>query len=221
MSGGSGGRSNCRTEPSPEDWRHAHDYAWRYFELHAGQRLTLFNFFTVLTGFATAGIATTMQGSARFSILGIALGALLVLLSFVFWKLDQRAAFLVKHSEAIQELAEVELLPESARLIEAERKALLAAQSAGARIWRIWTFGDCFRLIFAVAALLGMVSAVLCGLRFAGVVDWNSPAATEVDKRGASPATAGPKPPASVHANSALPATGVAPSPPAKRNVSP
>lgn len=179
---------------SSEDWRRAHDHAWRYFELHAGQRLTLFNFFTVLTGFATAGIAATLQGSARFSILGVALGALLVLLSFVFWKLDQRAAFLVKHAEAVQKLAEAELLPEAARLVATEPTAFAAAQSADARFRRVWTFGASFRLIFGAAALFGTVSAVLCGFRFAGVVDWNPPAAAETIKGREVPAAAPPAP---------------------------
>lgn len=177
---------------SSGDWRRAHDHAWNYFELHAGQRLTLFNFFTVLTGFATAGIAATLQGSARFSILGVALGGLLVLLSFVFWKLDQRAAFLVKHAEAIQELAEVELLPEGGRTIAGEPTAMAAARSARSPLRRIWTFGTSFRLLFIAAAMFGMVSAVLCGVRFAGVVDWSPPATAGPTKPSAAQASGQP-----------------------------
>lgn len=164
-------------ESKSHDWERAHDHAWRYFELHAGQRLTVFNFFTVLTGFAAAGIAATLQGSARFSLLGVALGTLLALLSFVFWKLDQRAAFLVKHAEGVHKLTEVELLPAGARLVAEEPAALLEARQDRSPVGRIWTFGTSFRLIFVAAAIFGAISAILCGLRFAGLIEWNRPAA--------------------------------------------
>jgi hypothetical protein len=76
------------------------EHAWRYFELHANQRMTVFNFFLVLAGLAAAGLAAAVQGSPRFAVLGIVWGLLLALVSFVFWKLDQRASFFIKLAEA-------------------------------------------------------------------------------------------------------------------------
>lgn len=64
------------------------------------------SFFLFASGAIAAGLAATLQGTPRFSSLGIALGALLMLVSFIFWKLDQRVSFLIKHAE--QALAETE-----------------------------------------------------------------------------------------------------------------
>jgi len=82
-------------------------HAGRYFELHANQRMSVFNFFLALSGVVSAGLAALVQGSAHLIFLGILLGLLLVLVSFIFWKLDQRVSFLIKHAEdALSELEE-------------------------------------------------------------------------------------------------------------------
>ena len=75
------------------------DHAWRYFELHANQRMTVFNFFLVLVGLVAAGIATSRQGAQTLALLGVFLGLLLAFFSFIFWKLDQRVCFLMKQAE--------------------------------------------------------------------------------------------------------------------------
>src|SRR5262245_12493164 len=95
------------------------DHAWRYFESHATQRMALFNFFLVLAGLVAAGIATAVQASRALSFLGLSLGVLLTAVSFIFWKLDQRASALMKESE--KAAAELELdLPECARIFRKE-----------------------------------------------------------------------------------------------------
>lgn len=154
------------------EWQRAHDHAWRYFALHAGQRLTVFNFFTVLTGLTSAGIAAAMQGDRRFAIVGVALGILLTLLAIVFWKLDQRTAFLTKRAEDVAAQAEVQLLPVGAMIFADEPAALVDAQSGRWIAGRIWTFGSSFRLIFVAAMLFGVTSAAICGLRFTGAIEW-------------------------------------------------
>ncbi|MER9299983.1 hypothetical protein NKI38_26315 [Mesorhizobium sp. M0621] len=152
----------------------AWDRAWRYFELHAGQRMMMFNFFVVLSGLITAGVGTTMQGPPRLAILGILLGLLLMLLSFVFWKLDQRAAFLVKHSEAASVEIERQLLPPAARLFSSE-PASFRATTAGRSVSAPWTFGRSLRIAFAGMALIGAAAAVICGLRAGGTISWEAP----------------------------------------------
>ena len=59
----------------------------KYFEIHAAQRLTVFNFYIALSGTILAGIAAISQGSARFAFAGAVLGLLLAAISFVFLKL--------------------------------------------------------------------------------------------------------------------------------------
>ena len=79
-----------------EDYR---NHAWRYFELHANQRIAVFNFFLVLSGLIAAGLAAAVQAAGLLLVVGAVLGLLLALVSFIFWKLDQRTSFLIKHAE--------------------------------------------------------------------------------------------------------------------------
>ncbi|MGL4573889.1 MAG: hypothetical protein ACRCV9_03780, partial [Burkholderiaceae bacterium] len=150
----------------------AREHAWKYFELHANQRLAIFNFFLVLSGALAAGMAATLQGSQRFSSLGIALGVLLAFVSFLFWKLDQRVSFLIKHAEAA--LSEVEVLfPDAdARVFLQEPSKTVAAKQKSSVWTRHWTYGRVFRVLFCSMALVGISGSSLCGLRFFGFISW-------------------------------------------------
>ena len=81
-------------------------YAWDHFAYHAQQRQTVFNFFLLLIGGCVAAYSSTMgAGGGEYSYFRSFLGAVLVLASLVFWRLDQRNARLVKISEeALKEL---------------------------------------------------------------------------------------------------------------------
>jgi hypothetical protein len=147
------------------------NHAFKYFEVHASQRMTIFNFFTVLSGFVAAGLATALQGTAKLAVLGIGLGILLALLSFVFWKLDERTSFLVKHAErAIAEL-EALTLADSGRLFLTERDQSKSANGTS-HFRRLWTYGQCFRLMFGTMACTGCVGAILSALRAVNLFVW-------------------------------------------------
>ena len=150
----------------------AREHAWKYFELHAHQRIAVFNFFLVVSGALTAGMAATLQGSARFSGLGVALGILLALVSFLFWKLDQRVAFLVKHAEAGLTLIESYFPVSEAQLFLQEPRKTTEAQQHSSVWTRQWSYGRVFRFLFASMAAVGVCGSVLCGLRFLGHLVW-------------------------------------------------
>ena len=162
-----------------QDWERARDHVWGYFELHAGQRLTMFNFFVVLSGLVTAGLGATMQGSPHMAVLGIMLGVVLMLLSFVFWKLDQRSSFLVKHAEDAAIEIEKHLLPLAGQLF-AHEPARLQSIVAGRCLSGIWTFGRSLRFAFGGMAMVGAATAAICGLRAAEVLTWEQPKATSI-----------------------------------------
>ena len=148
------------------------EHAWRYFELHANQRISIFNYFLVVSGAIAAGLATTLQGTPRFASLGILLGGLLVLVSFVFWKLDQRSSFLIKLAEA--SLAEVEgVFPVSSAClfrVEPHNTDTVSAQSSW---WhRHWTYGKAFRFVYIVMAVFGVSGSVLSTLKFLCILSW-------------------------------------------------
>lgn len=155
-----------------EDWKSAIDHSWKYFELHAGQRMTVFNYFIVLSGIIVTGIAGTVQLPYRFSVLGTALGFTLSLLSFVFWKLDQRAAFLVKHAEAAHIVAESKLFQPGSRIFAEEPTAHERASEAQNILIRPWTFGRSFRLVFVVMGLIGVIASAVSTLRFLDKISW-------------------------------------------------
>ena len=77
------------------------EHAWKYFELHSNQRITLFNYFLFIMAGLGAAIGASLQASNKFSYVGIFISIFIILVSIVFWKLDQRTSFLVKQSEQV------------------------------------------------------------------------------------------------------------------------
>jgi len=144
------------------------EHAWRYFALHAGQRMSLFNFFLVVSGSIAVGLAAALQRGGLFLLAGVGLGCLLGFFSFIFWKLDQRTAFLVKHGEAgIIELEQ--LLPNTAaRLLCHEPVRTAGVKKIGLPLRRMWTYGTTFRVVFAVMGSVGIVGAALCCFKWSG-----------------------------------------------------
>jgi len=81
------------------------DLAWKYFQQHASQRISYFNFFVLFSSFMTTGLITTFHPQFRAHAVGVAIGLMQVFLSFVFWKVDERNKFLTKIGEnAIKEI---------------------------------------------------------------------------------------------------------------------
>ena len=74
--------------------------AWDFFQMQAGQRLTTFNFYIAISSLLSTGLVATFKSDIDFPSLGIVFGLLLILFSFIFWKLDQRNDDLIKGAEA-------------------------------------------------------------------------------------------------------------------------
>lgn len=148
------------------------EHAWRYFELHANQRIIIFNYFLVVSGALSAGLATALQGSQRFSSLGIMLGILLIVVSFVFWKLDQRVSYLIKHSESIITDLEQNLTIKKAHVFRLEPEKSKEVLNEGYWWSRHWTYGSSFRFVFITMALFGSAGMILSLLKFIGVISW-------------------------------------------------
>jgi hypothetical protein len=143
------------------------DHAWRYFALHAGQRMSVFNFFLVLAASVAAVLAASLQREGGFHVLGMALGCILVLVSFIFWKLDQRTAFLVKHAEAAIAELEVKLPIASARLASTEPAKTDAAKK-GFVLTRLWTYRIAFTWVFTIMGFFGFVGGIWSWCKYMG-----------------------------------------------------
>ena len=142
------------TEDESRDLEHA----WRYFALHAEQRMTVFNFFVASAGLALTGLAWTLADGSKKWPLGAAAGLGAAALSFVFWRLDQRGGQLVKNAEDAMVALESGL-PRTAAVTTAERRL---SNNAGWTAMSIpWTFGRSFRLLFAAVALAGIVGSAI------------------------------------------------------------
>lgn len=148
------------------------DYAWEYFKVHAQQRMSLFNFFVVFSTLVIAGIASTFQGLLQAPWVGTGLGGLLMLISFVFWKLDQRVRFLIKHAESALKRIEATFPLENCRDLARELQLFLLeeakTQNEKSRVvpwYAIWrrnlTYYKCFCIAYIVIGIVGATSMIL------------------------------------------------------------
>lgn len=132
------------------------EHAWRYFQLHADQRISVFNFFVAIASLLAAGIAFGLQGPRDLWPLGGVASFLMIVLAFVFWKLDQRVSGMIKVAEDVIVGAESVLISDpSLRTMSRELNAAGALKKGGLR--GAWTYGQSFRLIFGVVALVGFL----------------------------------------------------------------
>lgn len=132
------------------------DHAWRYFALHAGQRMSMFNYFVIVFGVVSAGLAGCLRTEGKLRLLGVALGLALAVVSFVFWKLDQRTAFLIKHAEAALAEAEDAYSVQAALFRREPQDTADAKMVAG-----MWTYGKSFRTVFFLGGGFGLAGAGL------------------------------------------------------------
>lgn len=151
---------------SEKDEKTALDHAWRYFDLHAGQRMSLFNYYLALSGLVLAGIAGTYD-KASLHVVGILLGIALATVAYIFWKLDQRVSFMLKRAElALGKLECALQLP--ARLFHSEPEHTKQACSANG----IWTYGKSFRIVFLLTGSVGLSLSVL-QIAWWALTHWN------------------------------------------------
>jgi hypothetical protein len=155
---GAGGLSNHPLQPPDK----ALDHAWRYFALHAQQRISVFSFFVVLSGILATGIGAGLQAGKPMAPVVAILGALLALFSFVFYRLDRRGSELVKLAEDAIVASEERCMPSYARIVAEEGKRRISDAAT-----RTWTFGRSFKLMFWVMGIAGLVVTVCSLYRWA------------------------------------------------------
>ena len=139
------------------------EHGWRHFQFHAQQRLSLFNFYVVLCGLLVASWATVMTSDKPLTAVGVLLSSLLALFSYVFWRLDQRNAYITKEAERVIETAEKRLFGSDSDLFCAEKidKPLGKARHL---MTKYWSFGTSLRVIFVCVGLIGASGAVFSAI---------------------------------------------------------
>lgn len=132
------------------------EHAWRYFQLHAQQRMTVFNFYLIITGLIAAGLGACVVQGGKLVVIGGGLGLFLSFITFIFWKLDQRVSIMIKKSEdAIVSLEKILAIPE-ASLFSGD---LEPPTKRGFSITSPWTYGRSFRVSFLIVGLVGLCFA--------------------------------------------------------------
>lgn len=127
--------------------------SWRYFQLHAQQRMTVFNFYLIITGLVAAGLSACLLQMEKLSMVAGVLGLFLSFVSFIFWKLDQRVSLMIKASEK--------------SIIDIEKKLALPVESIFTQdsenlnhsylyIRSPWSYGRCFRVSFFLVGMIGV-----------------------------------------------------------------
>lgn len=132
------------------------DYAWKYFSLHAEQRLKTFHFFVILSTVITGGILTIAKDIINVGY-AAPLAYLLSILTFVFYKLDLRNKELIKHGEnALKTLEEILNIPNTNTephilklFINEEWKTNKKTRFPKASLLKSHlSYSDCFNIVF-------------------------------------------------------------------------
>jgi hypothetical protein len=142
------------------------EHAWRYFALHAGQRISMFNYFIVVFGLVSAGMASCLRTNGVMLLAGAALGLGLIVIAFIFWKLDERTSFLVKQAERVLQHVEGSVLEEQARIFSDEARETGDQQLLTKGATKLWTYGQSFRTLFGLTATIGVAGIGFAILRY-------------------------------------------------------
>jgi len=143
-------------------------YAWDYFQIHASQRLTTFNFYLIISTVIGTGYFMSLK-EGIISPIGIILGLLLSFLSFIFWKLDVRNRQMIKNAEDALKYLERQLNlkkndsePHILQIFCYEEYQIKnSKQSKSFWPWRTYySYSACFNLVFIIVGFLGFVGAI-------------------------------------------------------------
>lgn len=138
---------------SNEAYKVSLENSWRFFQLHAQQRMTVFNFYLIISGLVAAGLSACVIQMGKLYLVAGYLGLFLSFVSFIFWKLDQRVSLMIKVSEESIMYIEKKLnLP--VECIFKEQPENLNGSFFYVR--SPWSYGRCFRLSFFVVGMIGV-----------------------------------------------------------------
>ena len=138
--------------------------AWRHFEIHAEQRLKMFQFYITIST-ALLGGGVLLMRTDQHAIALILLGFLASFFSFVFWKLEVRTRVLVKNSEdAINfldsswDIPDVNGQPSPLKLFTRDDFRTQRRK----RCCTHWYFSyhRCFVLVFIIIGILGLLGMI-------------------------------------------------------------
>jgi hypothetical protein len=150
---------------SEEAEKAAMSYAWGYFAFHAQQRQTVFNFYLILIGASVAAYGGTLGKDGLHDHFKAGLGLLVVVISFLFWRLDKRNSKLVKFAE--KPLKSFENILSERTGIDVRILAKSDAPKTGV-LRSFESFSQIFRCVFCLAGAGGAVVFLISAKRLCG-----------------------------------------------------
>ena len=158
--------TNNTAEAKESGYSNLRDYAWKYFEFHAEQRMKTFHFFLLMAGGLIAGFVSKVGDQKEVA---GALGFLLAFLSFVFGKLEMRNRELVKNGEAalkhldnLERLNDAEGQPNPLKLFARDDLTTRQFPNEKNIIKASFAYSTVLALVFWVLALLGLSAGIFC-----------------------------------------------------------
>ena len=143
------------------------DLAWKFFQQHAQQRISYFNFFVVFSTILISGYVNALN--INMPLMGIIIGFVEIFISFIFIKIDERNKFLTKISENI-----IKKIEEDTEFSENENYSLFLKeeiftndlreeQKSKLFFNRQISHGKAYRLIYQMFMVLGILALIYAG----------------------------------------------------------
>ncbi|MBD8184378.1 hypothetical protein [Pantoea agglomerans] len=136
-----------------DDTKFLFENAWKYFEIHTSQRMTVFNFYIAIIGLLGAASGICIQQGGDYKYLTSAIGLSISLISLIFYKLDERVSLLIKRSEKVLVKIEGELNKPSYFIFTHD----LDDVTLNSSLLSPWTYGKCFRISFFLIFNIGVI----------------------------------------------------------------
>ncbi|MCW5694802.1 MAG: hypothetical protein KIT48_20785 [Pseudolabrys sp.] len=135
---------------SSEGLKVANDMAIKWFEIHADQRLKVFNFYLVISGFCIGGYFTAFH--ADNLVAATVVGLVLSIVSFCFKQLDRRTVQLTKLAE---DYLNESLEKLCAQVGSENLNFVRRAEKKG----DVWSYRKTFNTLFWLFGVLGVLGA--------------------------------------------------------------
>lgn len=141
-----------------------YDKAYENFHLHAKQRIHFFNFFIIISGVLMTTIFTNFFSISINSCLITLVGLTQILISYVFYKFDERNKYLTKHSENIIMQYEEYFTNEKFKLLtsQEEKTVVLRKTEKGSKFFlcRQLSFSKLINHMYFAFGLVGLCFAI-------------------------------------------------------------
>lgn len=145
------------------------EYAWKYFSLHADQRMKSFNFYIIMSTVTIGGMLTVIKESINI-LYALPVALLFTFISFIFWKLDIRnKQFIINSENALKYIEEhyglecSDGIPHILNIFQYEEhmtkklKRFPKVQPFKAH----FSYSTCFNAVFIVFGISGLLSGFI------------------------------------------------------------